>query len=263
MDQQVGLPTYADALEEMANRSLATITSTSRSAHYRVYLHLDTGGAWATGGHAIPMRLLGRFLSEGVVQPVWETEGKPVSVGRAMRILPERTRRLIVDRDRGCRFPGCTSTRFVEIHHLTAWADGGATDTNNQISLCTTHHDGIDRGDHQITGDPTTPDGLTVTNRYGLPIRPPRPHETAPPPGGDPQLPAATYQPPTGGPVRWTDIELPSDHELASPGTTHDNPPGRPTRRPRVPRGRRATSSGAGLVIISDDLIPWETDSPG
>ncbi|GAA4730506.1 hypothetical protein GCM10025782_31970 [Pedococcus ginsenosidimutans] len=184
-DRHAGLPTYADALEEMANRSLASVTSTSRAAHYRVYLHLDTDGAWVSGGHVIPLRLLGRFLSDGTVQPVWETEGTPVSVGRAMRILPDRTRRLIHDRDRGCRFPGCTTTRFTEVHHLTPWAYGGPTDLDNQVLLCTTHHDGIDRGDHTMTGDPTRPDGLVVTNRYGLPIHPPRPHETAPPPDGD------------------------------------------------------------------------------
>ncbi|MFC8501124.1 DUF222 domain-containing protein [Pedococcus sp. NPDC057267] len=96
-----GRPTYADALEELANRSLASIASTSRASHYRVYLHLSTDGAWVNGGHAIPLRLLGRFVSDGVVQPVWETEGRPVSVGRGMRILPERTRRLVEDRDRG------------------------------------------------------------------------------------------------------------------------------------------------------------------
>ncbi|GAB3081721.1 HNH endonuclease signature motif containing protein [Pedococcus soli] len=219
-DRYAGLPTYADALEEMATRSLAAVTSTSRSAHYRVYLHLDTTGAWVNGGHAIPLRLLGRFISDGQVQPVWETEGRPVSVGRAMRILPHRTRRLITDRDRGCRFPGCPTTGFVEVHHLQAWADGGATDTDNQISLCTTHHDGIDRGDYTITGDPTVPDGLTVTNRYGLPIRPPRPHETAPPPDGDPPVPAGTYQPPSGGPISWNDLALTSDHEA-----THGTPP--------------------------------------
>ena len=97
-----------------------------------------------------------------------------------MRILPDRTRRLITDRDRGCRFPGCPTTRFVEIHHLNPWADGGPTDEHNQASLCTIHHDAIDRGDYTITGDPTHPDGLTVTNRYGLPIRPPQPSRDRP-----------------------------------------------------------------------------------
>ena len=213
-DPRAGLPTYADALEEMATRSLATVTSTSRSSRYRVYLHLSTDGAWINGGHAIPLRLLSRFITDGKVQPVWETEGRPISVGRSMRILPDRTRRLIHDRDRGCRFPGCPTTRFVEIHHLNPWADGGPTDEHNQTSLCTIHHDAIDRGDYTITGDPTHPDGLTVTNRYGLPIRPPQPDETAPPPDGDPPIPNDTYHPPSGGPIRWTDLELPPDTDL-------------------------------------------------
>ncbi|KQU70231.1 hypothetical protein ASC58_20045 [Phycicoccus sp. Root101] len=156
-----------------------------------------------------------------------------------MRILPHRTRRLITDRDRGCRFPGCPTTGFVEIHHLQAWADGGPTDTDNQISLCTAHHDGIDRGDYTITGDPTHPDGLTVTNRYGLPIRPPQPHETAPPPEGDPPVPAGTYQPPSGGPITWNDLAIPSP----------------PEGDPPVPAGTYQPPSG-GPITWNDLAIP-------
>jgi hypothetical protein len=230
-------PTYADALAEIAHRALSTVTSTSRASHYRVYLHLSTDGAWLNGAGPIPARLLQRFLTNGVVQPVWETHGRPVSVGRTMRILPARSRRLIHDRDRGCRFPGCTTTRFIEIHHLHQWAHGGPPDHDNQVSLCPFHHDAIDRGDYHLTGDPTRPDGLTVTNRHGLPIRPPTPPElaprTAPPgtnqhrtnegsashggahaprPGSPGEQPA--YQPPTGERARWADIEIPPDRDL-------------------------------------------------
>ncbi len=203
-------PTYADALEEVAQRSLSSVTSTGRASHYRVYLHLSTEGAWVNGGGAIPRRLLDRFVSDGVVQPVWETEGRPVSVGRSMRILPRRSRRLIEDRDRGCRFPGCAATRFVEIHHLHEWAAGGATDDGNQVSLCPFHHDAIDRGDFTIAGDPTRPDGLVVTNRHGLTVRPPTAAELAAPLGGDPPAPpdVAAYQPPSGERARWNDIEI-------------------------------------------------------
>ena len=216
-------PTYADALAEIAHRALAGVASTSRASHYRVYLHLDTGGAWINNGGAIPTRLLARFLSDGVLQPVWETEGRPVSVGRTMRILPARARRLIEDRDRGCRFPGCTATRFVEIHHLEEWAKGGATDDDNQISLCPFHHDAIDRGDFTITGDPTCQDGIVVVNRYGHRLRPPRPDELAPPdvdPREDVDA-ATTYRPPTGQRARWSDIEVPSDRELRDTFATH------------------------------------------
>ena len=209
-------PTYADALAEIAHRSLAGVASTSRAGHYRVYLHLDTDGGWINNGGAIPARLLARFLTDGVLQPVWETDGRPVSVGRTMRILPARSRRLIEDRDRGCRFPGCTATRFVEIHHLREWAEGGATDVDNQVSLCPFHHDAIDRGDFTITGDPTRHDGIVVVNRYGHRLRPPSPDELAPPDTGscqDDEGPT-TYRPPTGECARWREIELPSDREL-------------------------------------------------
>jgi hypothetical protein len=217
LDRDRDRPTYADALAELANRSLASVDSPARSSHYRVYLHLSTDGAWVGGGHAIPLRLLGRFVSDGVAQPVWETDGRPVSVGRAMRILPARARRLVEDRDRGCRFPGCVTTRFVEVHHLTPWADGGTTGIDNSVSLCPQHHDALDRGDYTLTGDPNRPDGLVARNRYGLQVRPPSPVETAAPPGGDPPVPRDTYQPPTGEPVRWQDLELPPDAELTGP----------------------------------------------
>ena len=227
---QSARPTYADAIAEIASRSLSTISSTSRASHYRVYLHLDTNGGWVNGGGAITPRMAARFSCDGTVTPLWETEGRPVSVGRDQRILPARTRRLIEDRDRCCRVPGCSTTRFVEIHHLDHWADGGATDYDTQVSLCPFHHDAHHRGDITITGDPTRPDGLTVTNRYGIPIRPPTATELAPTPRpvrnvGDPTTagaagagpPAADppdsrpYPSPSGGPMRARDVEFVPD----------------------------------------------------
>ena len=237
-------PTYADALAEIAQRSLAGVASTSRASHYRVYVHLDTDGAWINGGSAIPTRLVERFLSDGVLQPVWETQGRPISVGRTMRILPRRSRRLIEDRDRGCRFPGCTATRFVEIHHLAEWAEGGATDDDNQISLCPFHHDAIDRGDFTITGDPTRHDGLAVVNRYGHRLRPPGPDELAPPDVGSRERDdrATTYRPPSGERACWAEIEIPSDRELRDTFT--------PRLRLVVGAPER---SGAGPAVVERD----------
>jgi hypothetical protein len=244
-------PSYADALEELAQRALSSVTSTGRASHYRVYLHLSTDGAWVNGGGAIPRRLLARFVSDGVVQPVWETEGRPVSVGRSMRILPRRSRRLIEDRDRGCRFPGCTASRFVEIHHLHEWAAGGPTDDDNQVSLCPFHHDAIDRGDFTIAGDPTRPDGLVVTNRYGVRVRPPTAAELAARPGGDPAAPpgAAAYQPPSGERARWNDIEvLPDSVAHWKPQLHLVKPPDRPIDESDDPRWLQRDAD--------DELVP-------
>lgn len=78
----------ADGLAEMANRSLSTITATSRVSKYRVYIHLSTIGGWVSGRGAIPPSLAAKFACDGVIQPLWETDGRPVSMGRDQRIVP-------------------------------------------------------------------------------------------------------------------------------------------------------------------------------
>lgn len=179
--------TLADALAEIATRSLAALTSTSRRAHYRVYVHLSTDGAWVNGAGAIPPSLAAKFACDATVQAIRDENGKPVSVGRAHRIAPDRTRRLIEDRDGGCRYPGCATTGFLEIHHLRPWSKGGGTDYETNVCLCPHHHDELHRGEYDITGDPNRPDGLTFTHKRGLRIIPlQRPAALPADPRGDP-----------------------------------------------------------------------------
>ncbi|MEO3937716.1 DUF222 domain-containing protein [Dermatophilaceae bacterium Soc4.6] len=169
--------TLGDALIEVASRSLSSIESASRSQRYRVYVHLSSDGSWINGRGAIPPSLAAKFACDGVVQPIWEVDGAPVSVGRDQRIVPDRSRRLIEDRDRGCRYPGCCATRHVEVHHLDHWAHGGATDINRMLSLCPRHHDGHHRGEFSMEGDPDRRSGVVFRNHRGREIR------VGPPPG--------------------------------------------------------------------------------
>jgi len=171
--------TYADGLAEVASRSLASVGSVGsvgsagsagsggRLARYRVYVHLSTDGSWVGGRGAIPASLAAKFACDGVVQPVWEVDGTPVSVGRRQRIVPARTRRLVEDRDRGCVFPGCQARGFLEVHHLDHWADGGATDLDRLVCLCPFHHDAHHRGEFTITGTATHPDQMLRLDRLG------------------------------------------------------------------------------------------------
>ncbi len=206
--------TYADGLAEVASRSLASVESESRAARYRVYLHLSTDGAWVGGRGAIPVWLAAKYTCDGVVQPVWETDGTPVSVGRKQRSTPARTRRLVEDRDRGCVFPGCEATRFLEVHHLDHWAEGGGTDVDRLVCLCPAHHDAHHRDEFTMAGDPAGGpagglagglDGLQFTNSRGLRIRP-NPRR----PGGESreQPDRTAYQGPTGEQLhtRWLDL---------------------------------------------------------
>ncbi|HEU4331851.1 MAG TPA: DUF222 domain-containing protein [Lapillicoccus sp.] len=205
--------TAAEALPEVACRSMASVESGGRAARYRVYVHLSTEGSWVGGKGAIPASLAAKFACDGVVQPIWEVDGTPVSVGRNQRIVPDRTRRLVEDRDRGCAFPGCVATRFLEVHHVDHWAEGGSTDLDRLVCLCPHHHDAHHRGEFAIEGRPLDPrrlehadvGGLKFVNAHGWTIRPqPGPTLTV----VEPSTGAAAYRGPTGERLqgRWLDL---------------------------------------------------------
>ncbi len=67
-------------------------------------------------------------------------QGEPLNIGRKTRAIPPAIRRALKRRDHGCRFPGCTCSRFVDAHHIHHWADGGETSMDNLVLLCRTHH---------------------------------------------------------------------------------------------------------------------------
>ena len=64
----------------------------------------------------------------------------PVSVARKTRNIPTALRRALLARDRGCRFPGCDNTRYIDAHHVRHWAHGGETSLGNLVLLCRRHH---------------------------------------------------------------------------------------------------------------------------
>ncbi len=143
---------------------------------------------------------MAKLTCAGSIAPVWETNGLPVNVGRSQRIVPDRTRRLVEDRDRGCRYPGCTARAFLEVHHGIHWKDGGPTDTWNLICLCPHHHDAHHRGQFLVTGDADVPAGLRFTDNRGHPITIGRPH---PPDDPLPTPPdGRRYEHPIGEPIQ-------------------------------------------------------------
>lgn len=54
-------------------------------------------------------------------------------------------RKTVLERDQHCRYPGCTCSDKLEIHHIKPFANNRAlrTDPNNGITLCKTHHSKI------------------------------------------------------------------------------------------------------------------------
>lgn len=76
----------------------------------------------------------------GVVEMHEDVDGNPLNIGRKSRSIPPAMRRALKHRDGGCRFPGCTATRFVDGHHIRHWSEGGETSMDNLVLLCRHHH---------------------------------------------------------------------------------------------------------------------------
>jgi HNH endonuclease len=43
-------------------------------------------------------------------------------------------------RDVECTFPACGARRFTQAHHIVWWEQGGSTDLENLLLVCTFHH---------------------------------------------------------------------------------------------------------------------------
>ena len=65
----------------------------------------------------------------------------PLDTGTPTPTIPPYLRRLLVERDRHCAFPGCQAPpRACHGHHLIPRAKGGTTRLTNLVLLCSFHH---------------------------------------------------------------------------------------------------------------------------
>jgi hypothetical protein len=110
--------------------------------HYQVVVHADAASLTGGAGRAdLPIDTVKRLLCDGSLVLVAEDEhGNPLDVGRKQRTVSTALKRALQARDRGCTFPGCHRTRYVDGHHLKHWIDGGETTSGNMTLLCTYHH---------------------------------------------------------------------------------------------------------------------------
>jgi len=92
------------------------------------------------GGVRVSAETSRRLSCDASVVVMRETaDGSVLDIGRKSRTVPTPIRRALTARDARCRFPGCTARR-CDAHHITHWADGGATSLDNLMLLCRRHH---------------------------------------------------------------------------------------------------------------------------
>jgi hypothetical protein len=132
----------ADALVVLASSRIADDPDADRAT---VVIHVRAGaeanGADVEFGPVIHPETARRLLCEARTQTVAEDErGDPLGLGRMTRHPSAWMLRQLRYRDGGCVFPGCASERFAKAHHVTWWRDGGRTDLDNLVLVCSFHH---------------------------------------------------------------------------------------------------------------------------
>ncbi|HET9738426.1 MAG TPA: DUF222 domain-containing protein [Solirubrobacteraceae bacterium] len=197
----------ADALLALADGYLAGDRgSRTGGDRYQVVVHVDTatlsgqdGGARCEIDHGPPLAasVARRLACDAALVHVLEGDGVPLDVSRKTRSVPPALRRALAARDGGCRFPGCTSHRFVDAHHIEHWADGGRTKLGNLVLLCRHHHRLLHEGGYTLSSSGRRltfrrPDGRRIhacpqppRGRPG-PLRPTRRPDACVPLSGDP-----------------------------------------------------------------------------
>jgi hypothetical protein len=153
--------TFSDALPGPRQRrvkALAVIAESflasgpqerSGGDRHQIVVHVDAqtlkhdhaGRCELEHGPALAAETARRLSCDASLIAIIENEpGEPLNVGRKTRTIPTPIRRALNSRDRGCRFPSCPFTRYVDGHHVKHWAQGGETKLANLVTLCNFHH---------------------------------------------------------------------------------------------------------------------------
>src|SRR6185436_11188995 len=140
----------ADALARIAESYLAhDVLESPGTDRQQIVVHVaaETLRNRAAGcceiehGPSIAAESARRFSCDAsVVALIEDADGEPLNVGRKLRTVSAPLRRLLTARDKGCRFPGCCNSRYIDMHHIKHWANGGETKPSNLLSLCRFHH---------------------------------------------------------------------------------------------------------------------------
>src|ERR1700693_5854967 len=143
---------YADALVELAERCLDAGVL-PRVAGQRPHLHVTTTVETLAAAPGAPAGVLDgagpiagatvRRLAcdASVTRVVMGPDSVVLDVGRTRRLPSVPTRRGLYARDSGCVWPCCDRPAgWTAAHHITHWAQGGATELDNLVLICHRHH---------------------------------------------------------------------------------------------------------------------------
>ncbi len=76
-----------------------------------------------------------------IIPAVLGGDSVPLDLGRAKRLFSPAQRKALLIRDQTCRAEGCDIPgTWCDAHHVDPWHNGGPTDLDNAVLLCSHHH---------------------------------------------------------------------------------------------------------------------------
>ncbi|WP_158268467.1 HNH endonuclease signature motif containing protein [Corynebacterium liangguodongii] len=147
-----GPPTREDmygALLSMINVVRTRPVSDLRTPGAHVNIMMTTNGrAWLPGNVAAPSSVLQNYVGDAFVRlHLIDDNGVTVHVGKSTRFVNDgQLRALLAVWGYECAMPGCNHARFIEVHHIKEWCEGGKTELENLIPLCSACHSKVTNG---------------------------------------------------------------------------------------------------------------------
>jgi hypothetical protein len=236
---------YAAALLRLLHPDRTGTGSTGGGAPVRFTVIIDTDRITDTAAGTIQTtvkgrpprivrRAIDRIACDAALDVVLRHGTDLIAARRYAPDITAATRRAVIARDQGCRFPTCTAPpSWCDTHHVTPRATSDDHHLTNLVLLCRRHHTLIHRRSWHQT---LHPDGTYRLRRRGRTWTTlPRRHQQLPPPTRTPPRPRRPHRPRTPGRSRTTR---------------------RPTRRGPRPRSRDPPTVGRRHPVLNPRPAP-------
>jgi hypothetical protein len=162
----------AQALIALVNGAGESVSDVPARAEIVVHVDLETlksglhtGGTCRTAlGADLPVETVRRLACEAEILPVvLDGRSVPIDVGRSKRLATVHQRRALEAIHPTCAILDCEVIfDHCNVHHIEYWENGGATDLNNMVPLCSRHHHAAHEGGWKLQLDPETRE-LSIT----------------------------------------------------------------------------------------------------
>jgi hypothetical protein len=154
----------AQALIALVDGAHESVSDVPARAEIVVHVDLETlqhglraGSTCRTAlGADLPVEIVRRLACEAEILPVvLDGRSVPIDVGRSKRLATVHQRRALEAIYPTCAIPDCEVIfDHCNVHHIDYWENGGSTDLNNMVPLCSRHHHAAHEGGWKLKLNP-------------------------------------------------------------------------------------------------------------